>query len=144
MSRENKNILLRVGADIELSDDVMDGDGAAWCGGDEIVGFDLCAILLQDLMDEVFGHLTAGRSGPAFSETRNFGGIGISLLRVEGVVQGGRCSRDRGRDKRGGDQAKSNENIDSLHPDVGYSKPWWGHNKRQAITIIRCPFAAKS
>src|SRR5580704_6091968 len=51
MSGEDENALLRIESDIELADDVVNRDWSARRGGDEIVGINLRAVFLQDLMD---------------------------------------------------------------------------------------------
>src|SRR3981189_3502411 len=49
VSSENEKILVQVGADVELADDVVHRNRAAGRGSDEVVGFDLRSVLLQSL-----------------------------------------------------------------------------------------------
>src|SRR6266566_5740031 len=116
VSSENKNILVRVGADVELADDVVDRNRAARRGSDEVVGFDLRSVLLQSLMDQVLCLLMAGRSGPAFSEPGNFSSVGVGLSRVDRVVQGDRHGRRNGRYHQGSNHTELKEHTNILRP----------------------------
>src|ERR1700686_2033761 len=51
MASEDKDILTRIGADVEFADDVMDAYGTTRCFSDEIVSLNLCTVPLQDLMN---------------------------------------------------------------------------------------------
>src|SRR6266404_2027390 len=116
VSSENKNILVQVGADVELADDVVHRNRATRRGSDEVVGFDLRSVPLQSLMDQVLCLLMAGRSGPAFSEPGNFSSVGVGLSRVERVVQGnGRGGRIR-RYHQGSNHAELKEHTNILRP----------------------------
>src|SRR5580704_19021345 len=55
VASENKNVLLRVDADIELANNVMYVDWATRRVRGEIISFHLRSVLLQNLMYEDFG-----------------------------------------------------------------------------------------
>src|SRR6267378_3723614 len=116
VSSENKNILVRIGADVELADDVAHRNRATGRGSDEVVGFDLRSVPLQSLMDQVLCLLMTGRSGPAFSEPGNFSSVGVGLSRIECVVQGARRGGRNRRYHQGSNHAELKEHTNILRP----------------------------
>ena len=86
---ENEDLLLRIGAHVELTDDVMDSDRTARGPGSEVIRLDLAARPDDHLPDEVLRLFVTGRTGPALTESHDLRGVVESLLRVEVFMQ--RC-----------------------------------------------------